>query len=126
MVTESKMAEHGEWNRKGGTLSDVTAKKEYGVDRNFIIKGIEAGKIEYRDGSIWGNPYLKVLRSQLENFIVAEFGPEHLTRIKNEFELRMIKKQISETKKKMNALEFRKKELESSILGTFGRHKEGI
>ncbi len=120
------MAEHGEWNRKGGTLSDVTAKKEYGVDRNFIIKGIEAGKIEYRDGSIWGNPYLKVLRSQLENFIVAEFGPEHLTRIKNEFELRMIKKQISETKKKMNALEFRKKELESSILGTFGRHKEGI
>jgi hypothetical protein len=38
------MAEYGEWNQKGATLSDVTAKKEYGVDRNFILKGIRAGK----------------------------------------------------------------------------------
>ncbi len=52
------MAEYGEWNRKGGTLSDVTAKKEYGVEREFIVKGIQAGKLEYREGSIWGNPYL--------------------------------------------------------------------
>jgi hypothetical protein len=31
------MAEDGEWNRKGATLSDVTAEKEYGVTRDFII-----------------------------------------------------------------------------------------
>ena len=42
------MAEYGEWNRKGATLSDITAKKEYGVDRDFIVKGIRAGKLEYR------------------------------------------------------------------------------
>ena len=42
------MAEYGEWNRKGATLSDKTAKKEYGVDRDFIVKGIRAGKLEYR------------------------------------------------------------------------------
>ena len=42
------MAEYGEWTRKGATLSDVTAKSEYGVDREFIVKGIEAGKLEYR------------------------------------------------------------------------------
>jgi hypothetical protein len=36
------MAEYGEWNRKGATLSDVTAKKEYGVGRNFIVKGTAA------------------------------------------------------------------------------------
>ena len=36
------MAEYGEWNRKGATLSDVTAKKEYGVGRDFIVKGIRA------------------------------------------------------------------------------------
>src|SRR3990170_3717497 len=34
------MAEYGEWNRKGATLSDVTATKEYGVSRDFIVKGI--------------------------------------------------------------------------------------
>jgi len=63
------MAEYGEWNRKGASLSDVTAKKEYGVDREFIIKGINAGKLEFREGSIYGNPYIKVLRRQLEECI---------------------------------------------------------
>ena len=33
------MAEYGEWIRKGATLSDVTAKKGYGVSRSFIIEG---------------------------------------------------------------------------------------
>ena len=37
------MAEYGEWNREGATLSDKTAKREYGVDRDFIVKGIRAG-----------------------------------------------------------------------------------
>ena len=68
------MAEFGEWNRKGATLSDVTAKKEYGIDREFIVKGIRAGKLEYREGVIWGNPYLRILRSQLEKYISEELG----------------------------------------------------
>ena len=60
------MAEYGEWNRKGAVLSDVTAQKEYGVARDFIMKGIQVGKLEYREGAVWGNPYIRVLRSQLE------------------------------------------------------------
>lgn len=43
------MAEYGEWNRKGATLSDVTAMKEYGVSRAFIVKGIRSVKLEYRE-----------------------------------------------------------------------------
>ena len=58
------MAEYGEWNRKGAVLSDVTAQKEYGVTRDFIVKVIQAGKLEYREGAVWGNPYLRVLRSR--------------------------------------------------------------
>ena len=77
---ECTMAEYGEWNRKGATLSDVTAKAEYGVSRDFIIKGIQTGKLEYRDGAIWGNPYLRVLRSQLEKYIVEELGEDYLLR----------------------------------------------
>jgi hypothetical protein len=106
------MAEYGEWNRKGATLSDVTAKKEYGVDQDFIIKGINAGKLEYRHGSIWGNPYIKVLRSQLEEYIAGELGPEYLAKAKNKTELRIIKKEISNIKKRLNELEVRKAELE--------------
>ena len=37
-----RMAEYGEWNRKGATLSDVTAQREFGVSRDFIVKGIRS------------------------------------------------------------------------------------
>ncbi len=33
------MAEYGEWNREGATLSAVTAKKEYGVGRELVVNG---------------------------------------------------------------------------------------
>jgi len=78
------MAEYGEWNRKGATLSDVTAKKEYGVDQEFIIKGIRAGKLEYREGVMWGNPYLRILRNQLESFISEERGQDSLLKEKRD------------------------------------------
>jgi len=48
-------AEYGAWNRKGATLSEVTAKKEYSVDRDFIVKGLRAGQLEYREGAVWGS-----------------------------------------------------------------------
>ncbi len=41
------MAEYGEWNQKGATLSDATARTEYGVDRDFIVEGIRRAKLEY-------------------------------------------------------------------------------
>ena len=109
------MAEYGEWNRKGATLSDTTAKKEYGVDRNFIIKGIETGKLEYRQGVVWENPYIKILRSQLEEYIAGELGPEYLANVKNKSEIRKIKKEMSDIKKRLEALQIRKIELEKSM-----------
>ena len=109
------MAEYGEWNRKGATLSDVTAKKEYGVDRDFIIKGIRAGKLEYREGVIWGNPYLRLLRSQLEKYIVEELGQDSLSKEKNKTELRKIKSEIKKGKKRLKELEARKMELDKLI-----------
>jgi coenzyme F420-reducing hydrogenase delta subunit len=109
------MAEYGEWNRKGATLSDKTAKKEYGVDRDFIVKGIRAGKLEYREGVIWGNPYIKLLRSQLERFIAEELGNDCLSSTKKQTELRKIKKEINSLNKKLNELQARKMELEKQI-----------
>jgi hypothetical protein len=109
------MAEYGEWNRKGATLSDVTAKAEYGVSRDFIVKGIQTGKLEYREGSIWGNPYLRVLRSQLEKYIAKELGEGYLLRLKNQTELRRVKKEISDLKKRLEGRQQRKNELEASL-----------
>ena len=106
------MAEFGEWNRKGATLSDVTAKKEYGIDQKFIVKGIKAGKLEYRESSIWGNPYLRILRSQLEKYIIEELGLDYLRKLKNQTELRKIKKEMKDLRKRLEELQARKAELE--------------
>jgi hypothetical protein len=109
------MAEYGEWNKKGASLSNVTAESEYQIERDFIIKGINEGKLEFREGSVWGNPYFKILRSQLEPYIISELGLEYLMKVKNEAELKVVKNEISSTRKNLNLLEIRKKELEAAL-----------
>lgn len=109
------MAQHGEWNRKGATLSDVSAKAEYGVEESFIVKGIETRRLEYRDGAIWGNPYLRLLRSQLEAYIIEELGEEFLSRAKNQTELRRVKKEMADLSKRLRVLQERKNQIEASL-----------
>src|ERR1700719_2655345 len=106
------MADYGEWNCKGAVLSDVTAEKEYGVTREFVVTGINAGKLEYREGSVWGNPYLRILRSQLEPYIAAELDHEYLTNVKSKTEPRAIVTEIAGLRKKLASLEARKAALE--------------
>ncbi len=109
------MAEYGEWNRKGATLSDATALKEYGVSWNFIVKGIREGKLEYREGAIWGNPYVRVLRNQLEIYIAEQQGAGQLAGAKNLTELRKVKSEIAQLQKKLAALQIRKTELDHLV-----------
>lgn len=109
------MAEYGEWSRKGATLSDVTARKEYGVDSDFIVNGINAGKLEYREGAIHGNPYIRVLRRQLEAYIADELGDDYLLSWQAKTELREITREIAQLQKRLDELEARKAQIE-------GRH----
>jgi hypothetical protein len=109
------MAEYGEWTRKGATLSDVTARREYGVDSDFIVKGINAGKLEYREGAIHGNPYIRVLRGQLEAYIAEEHGDDYLRRSREKTELREINREVAQLRKRIDELVARRAEIE-------GRH----
>jgi hypothetical protein len=109
------MAEYGEWTRKGATLSDVTARKEYGVDSDFIVKGINAGKLEYREGAIHGNPYIRVLRGQLEAYIAEVLGDDHLRSWQEKTELREITRAMAQLRKRLDELEARRAQIE-------GRH----
>lgn len=59
-----------------------------------------------------GNPYLRILRSQLERYIVEELGSAYLGSKKRERELRMIKKEIADLKKRLDELQARRIELE--------------
>jgi len=107
-----EMAEYGEWSRKGATLSHVTARKEYGVDEDFIVTGINAGKLEYREGAVHGNPYIRVLRRQLEAYIVEELGDEYLRCWQAKTELRDITREMAELRKRLDELEARRAQIE--------------
>jgi hypothetical protein len=109
------MAEYGEWNRKGATLSDATALKEYGVDTAFIIEGIRSGDLEYREGATWGNPYIRVLRRQLETYIAKERGSEYLANVTAKTELRAIVKEERETNQRLAELQARKAAIEQLL-----------
>ncbi len=100
---------------QGCITSDITAGKEYGVTQDFIMQSIRTGKLEYQEGSMYDNPYLKILRSQLEQYIAEQLGASYLGDKKVQTELRQIKKEISRMKKKLATLESRKVEIEAEI-----------
>lgn len=78
------------------------------------MNGIKSGKLEYRDGAIWGNPYLRILKSQLESYIIEQLGSNYLVSKKSQTELRKINKEIADMKKKLAELQARKSEIEKS------------
>lgn len=119
------MADYGEWTRKGAVLSDVTAEKEFGVSRKLVVKGIRAGKLEFREGSVHGNPYLRLLRNQLEPYIAAELGAEYLASRKYRTELKAIDKEITDLRKRLTALEARRAELTGARLHRTERIQRG-
>lgn len=60
---------------------------------------------------MWGNPYIRILRSQLEQYIAEELGSDRLTSGKTQTELRRIKKEIAGLKKRLKELQARKQSL---------------
>jgi hypothetical protein len=60
---------------KGATLSDKTARSEYGLTQEEIFAAIDAGKLEYRPAAMHGNPWLRVLRGEVEDLVRTWSGP---------------------------------------------------
>ena len=90
----------------------MSARKEYGVDSDFVVKGINAGKLEYREGAVHGNPYIRMLRSQLEAYIAEELGDDYLRTWQEKTELRAINQEITKLRKRLDELAARQAEIE--------------
>ncbi|MFO0795242.1 MAG: hypothetical protein U0586_14420 [Candidatus Brocadiaceae bacterium] len=104
-----------EWTKKGGTLSDKTAFEEFGLTQEDIIKAINDGKLQFREGSIYGNPYFRLLRSEVEKLAEGKFGKDFFRKKKAMNELKKINKELKELKSKITGLEMRKNELAQII-----------
>ena len=99
------------WGQKNATLSDKSAEKEYGLSRKEIIEAINAGKLQFREGSMHGNPWYRLLRVEVEKLVVNKFGAGYLKEKKNKNELAEINKELKNLNKRISVLEKRKSEL---------------
>ncbi|QQO53460.1 MAG: hypothetical protein N838_08910 [Thiohalocapsa sp. PB-PSB1] len=100
-----------EWHKQGGTLSHKNACKEFGFTEDEIINAMKDGKIQYRQNWAHGNPYFRVLRSEVQSLAQERHGSKGMQRQKIEFELQKINKEINSHKRKIKALERQKLDL---------------
>jgi len=65
-----------------------------------------------REGAVHGNPYIRVLRRQLEAYITEELGDEYLRRWQEKTERREITREMAELRKRLDELEARRAQIE--------------
>ena len=100
-----------EWQRKGATLSDKTARKEFGLRQDEIVQAIRAGKLQYRLNSIFGNPFLRLLRREVEALVKKKHGADYLKDQQTKTELARINRELKRLKTQVAALEEQKSKL---------------
>jgi hypothetical protein len=66
------------WSQKGETLSDKTARKEFNLNQDDIENAIRAGKLQYRRQSVFGSPFLRLLRKEVEKLVSEKDGSNFL------------------------------------------------
>jgi hypothetical protein len=103
-----------EWQRKGATLSDKTAREEFGLTRDEVIRAIRAGKLQYREGCMHGNPWLRLLRREVETLVKKNHGEIYLKDRQAKKELALINRELRRLKAQIAQLEARKSKLIAS------------
>src|SRR4030067_324981 len=86
------------WSTKGATLSDKSAQKEFGLTFEEIVEGIRAGKLQYRENSVYGSPFLRLIRQEVEALVNEKYRKEDLKRRKLKKELAEVNKTLRELK----------------------------
>ena len=97
-----------EWARRGATLSDTTAAREFGLTRDEIYQSLSAGALSYRQGSMHGNPWFRLLRREVEELVLAKHGAGYLKDRQMKTELAGINRDLKRLKAVIAQLEARK------------------
>ena len=105
------------WSQKGATLSDKSARQEFGLTQREIVAAIVAGKLQYREGSMHGNPWLRLLRHEVEALVKEKGGQDHLHKTKLQNELSDLDKEARKIKSRLKAIERRRAEAKEELGG---------
>ena len=104
-----------EWQRKGGTLRDKTARKEFGLTQDEIVQAIRASELQYRRAAMHNNPFLRLLRREVEALVRKKHGEDYLKDRQAKTELAGIDRELKALKTQIAALEERKASLMEEV-----------
>jgi uncharacterized protein (DUF433 family) len=106
-----------EWGRKGATLSDKTARSQYGLTQEEIYEAIDAGRLHYRPTAMHGNPWLRLLRREVEDLVATRSGGRYLRERKARTELAKINRELKQIRAQLATLEERRGALLAELAG---------
>ena len=104
-----------EWVREGATLSDKTARAEYGLTQDEIFEAIDAGKLQYRPAATHGNPWPRLLRREVEDLVSTRHGERYLRERQAQTELKRVNRELKQLRAQIKALEERRAALLSEL-----------
>ena len=102
-----------EWQRKGATLSDKTAREEFGLTQDEIYDAIDAGTLHYRQAAMHGNPWLRLLRREVEALARTSHGDRYVNERQDKVELARVNRE--RLRAELGALEERRSKLSSDL-----------
>ena len=108
-----------EWGRKGATLSDKSARAEYGLTQDEIFAAIDAGTLQYRPAAMHGNPWLRLLRREVEELVSAGHGERYLRERQARAELKRVNRELKQLRAQVAAHEERR----SVLLAELGEQR---
>ncbi len=101
-----------QWGKKGATLSHKNACKEFGLTEEQLFAAMKAGKLQYRQNYAHGNPYFKLLRTEVAALAQALHGAAGVKEQVAKHQLQRINREINSLKRKLAALEKEKAALQ--------------
>jgi hypothetical protein len=105
------------WSRKGATMSDKSARQEFGLTQQEIIAAIRAGKLQFRESNMHGNPWYRLLRHEVESLVRDKSGLDHLNMKKLQKELADLNTEARKLTTRLKAIERRRTELMKELDG---------
>ena len=103
------------WADKGATLSDKSARQEFGLTQEEIIAAMRADNLQFRECSMHGNPWYRLLRHEVESLVRDRGGLDHLHKKKLEKELADLDKEHRRLTTRLKAIERRKAEIAKEL-----------
>jgi len=99
----------------GATLSEKTALKEFGLSHKEVVTAIRADKLQHVVNYAHGNPYIKLVRTEVEALVRGTRGEADFETSKLNAELARVTTELRSLKRRVAVLERRKKELETKL-----------